>query len=457
MNWRSLMKHETSGIRLNYKRTVFVGLAFLSICSFWQLYENIIPKMLKYTFGLEDSVTNSIMALDNVLALLLLPLFGRISDKVKTPIGKRTPFIIGGTILAAGSMIFIPYADQKGNLILFVVSLGAVLLAMSFYRSPAVALMPDLTPKPLRSKANAIINLMGAVGGVYALIIMKLFIPTGEHPDYTPVFLFVILLMLISIVVLFITIKENKLVAEVEEVNKQLEAKEKETSATLEGALSYEQEEFAQDIDSEPKLMPKEVKRSLYFILASIFLWFTAYNGVTTAFSRYVTEVWGLTGGGFTNSLMVATVAAIFSYIPIGFISSRVGRKKTILVGIILMTVSYLSGCFLVHYSPVIYVVFALTGIGWAAINVNSYPMVVEMSKGSDVGKYTGIYYTFSMAAQIFTPVFSGFLLQYISYRILFPYALIFSIASLCTMLFVKHGDSIPERRSGLENFDVDD
>lgn len=451
------MKQETKQLRLDYKRTVFVGLAFLSICSFWQLYDNLIPKMLKYTFGLDDSITNSIMALDNVLALFLLPVFGRISDSVKTPIGKRTPFIIGGTIIATGTMVLVPYADQKKNLTLFVVALGIVLLAMSFYRSPAVALMPDLTPKPLRSKANAIINLMGAIGGVYALIVMKLFIPKVGHPDYTRVYLFVILLMLFAVVVLLLTIRENKLVEEIEEVNRKLEEEKGDEATTLEGTIPLEKGTFSENMASEPKAMSREVKKSMYFILASIFLWFTAYNGVTTAFSRYVTEVWGLEGGGFTNSLMVATVAAIVSYIPIGIISSRVGRKKTIIAGIILMTISYLCGCLLLNYSPLIYGVFALTGIGWAAINVNSYPMVVEMSKGTDVGKYTGIYYTFSMAAQIFSPVLSGFLLQYVSYRTLFPYALGFSAASLITMLFVKHGDSIPMRRVGIENFDVED
>lgn len=451
------MKQEKNQLGLDYKRTVFVGLAFLSICAFWQLYDNLIPKMLKYTFGLEDSMTNSIMALDNVLALFLLPVFGRLSDSVKTPIGKRTPFILAGTIIATGTMVLIPYADQKKNLTLFVVALGIVLLAMSFYRSPAVALMPDLTPKPLRSKANAIINLMGAIGGVYALIVMKLFIPKVGHPDYTRVYLFVILLMLLAVAVLLLTIRENKLVTEIEEVNYKLDEEKGEAAAALEGSISLEQGESSENMVSEPKVMPREVKKSMYFILASIFLWFTAYNGVTTAFSRYVTEVWGLEGGSFTNSLMVATVAAIISYIPIGIISSRVGRKKTIIAGVILMTISYLCGCLLLNYSALIYGVFALTGIGWAAINVNSYPMVVEMSKGTDVGKYTGIYYTFSMAAQIFSPVLSGFLLQYVSYRTLFPYALVFSAASLITMLFVKHGDSIPMRRVGIENFDVED
>jgi maltose/moltooligosaccharide transporter len=192
--------------------------------------------------------------------------------------------------------------------------------------------------------------------------------------------------------------------------------------------------------------------------LASIFLWFTAYNAIITAFSRYAVRVWNLKGGDFANTLLVATAAAIVSYIPIGHLSSKFGRKKMILLGIIVMTLSYVSGFFYTSYHPSINIIFALTGFGWASINVNSYPMVVEMSRNSDVGKYTGLYYTFSMAAQVFTPIFSGIFLEAISYRTLFPYAVIFSLLSLCTMLFVKHGDSRPIRKGDmLENFDIDD
>jgi len=315
-----------------------------------------------------------------------------------------------------------------------------VLFAMGTYRSPAVALMPDLTPKPYRSSANAVINLMGAVGGITTLILIRLLVPKVDLPDYRDVFLAVSSLMVIAVIILVLTIKENKL------------------SKQLAGTPGFEEDEEDLEGSSSSHEMPKEVKRSLYFILASIFLWFTAYNAVITAFSRYATNVWGLKGGSFVDALMVATGAAILSFIPIGIISSKIGRKKTIIIGIVTMSLSYLSGFFFLEYSPIINVVFAFTGFGWAAINVNSYPMVVEMSKSGDIGKYTGLYYTFSMAAQIFTPVFSGFLLENISYRTLFPYSVTFSLLSLCTMLMVKHGDSKPPKKaSKLENFDVED
>lgn len=417
-------------MKLNYKRTFFVGFAFLSICAFWELYEGVIPKMLEGTFGLGETVVGAIMAIDNVLALFLLPLIGALSDKVNTPIGKRMPFILGGTLLAALFILLLPIADHQGNLILFMVALGIILLAMASYRSPAVALMPDVTPKPLRSKANAIINLMGTLGGAYALV-MTLWLYKDDGSLNLPVFISVVLIMILSVVFLMITINENKLAEKVKEEEKEINVVN--DDATEEAMVS----------DGK---MPAEVRRSFIFILASIFFWFFAYNAVKTAFSRYADKVWGYGGGTYTFPLMVALGAALVSYIPIGIISSKIGRKKTIIGGILLMTGSYLLGFMFTDPSPLINVVFAFTGIGWAAINVNSYPMIVEMCNSSDTGKYTGYYYTFSMAAQIITPIVSGFLLEKVGYYTLFPYAVIFSVASLCTMIFVKHGDSKTSR-----------
>jgi MFS family permease len=424
-------------MKLNYKRTVLIGMAFLTISAFWQMYDNVIPLILKNTFGLGETVTGAIMAADNVLALFLLPIFGALSDKVRTPIGRRMPFIITGTALAFIFLMILPFADNTMNLTLFVVGLFILLISMGTYRSPAVALMPDLTPKPLRSKANAIINLMGAVGGVFTLIMIKILVGKGDRPDYYPLFLAVGILMIVGVTLLFFTIKENKLRQEIE---------------------IDEVEETAEEASVVSGPLPKDVKKSLIFILMSVAFWFIAYNAVTTAFSRYATEVWGLEGGGYADCLMIATVAAIISYIPIGMISSKIGRKKTILIGIVL-----LGSCFLVaglystyHVTMVIF--FGIIGFAWAAIGVNSYPMVVEMSKSGDVGKYTGYYYTFSMAAQVITPILSGALLEHVSYRTLFPYSVTFCILAFITMSQVKHGDSKPmPKKDILENLDVDD
>ena len=451
-------------MKLNYKRTVLIGLAFLSICAFWQMYDSIIPLILQNTFGIGETLTGTIMAADNVLAIFLLPLFGALSDKTDTRFGRRMPFIVTGTVLAVIFLMLLPIADRQVNVVLFIVSLFALLVSMGLYRSPAVALMPDLTPNKLRSKGNAIINLMGAVGGVYTLIMIKILVGKGDRPDYMLLFVSVAALMVISVGILAITISEKKVEAKVAAEIKAYEDStglKVETEDTIEEEQLLEAEKNSSDGNKGKTVkmqMPPEVKRSMAFLLASIFLWFTAYNAVTTAFSRYTKVVWHLEGGGFADCLMVATVAAILSYVPIGNLAGRIGRKKTILVGIVLMSICYFAAIFVGQYHGLVNVVFAVIGIGWAAINVNSYPMIVEMSKGSDIGKFTGTYYTFSMAAQILTPILSGFLLENVSYRTLFPYAFVFSVLAFITMTQVRHGDARPDKKKSLlENFDVDD
>ena len=424
-------------MKLNYKRTFFVGLAFMSICAFWQVYDNAVSLILKNTFHVRDSYIGVVLALDNILALFMLPLFGNLSDKTRTKIGRRMPYILGGTAMALVCIVLMPLAERQHNLVLFFVGLGLVLIAMATYRSPAVALMPDVTPKPLRSQANAVINLMGAVGGMVMLVAMNIFPITGENPHYGTIFFIEGLLMAVCVAVLFWKINEPALVSERERIE-------------AENGVS---DEDAGVVDASGK-MPKDVFRSLVFILASVFFWFFGYNAVTSSFSRYAEQE---LGGNFALVLLICTVAAIVSYIPVGFIAQRIGRKKTILIGILMLASAFCAGIFFHSVSPLLYIFFALAGMGWAFINVNSYPMVVELSKGSNVGKYTGYYYTVSMASQIFTPVLSNILMEYIGYRTLFPYATFFVLLSFGTMLLVKHGDAKPVARRGLEALDVDD
>ena len=427
-------------MKLNYKRTILIGMAFMSISAFWQMYDNVVPLVLSNSFHLDETLTGAIMAADNLLALFLLPIFGSISDKVKTPWGKRMPFIVIGTTLAVILLMILPFADNTRNLPLFIGGLFLVLISMGTYRSPAVALMPDLTPKNLRSRANAVINLMGAVGGVYTLIMISTVVGSGETPNYYPLAIAVAVFMVVCVALLFFTIKENKLHEELKDV------------------LEEEVVEVKEDSSKKGTKLPKDVMRSLVFLLASVAFWFIAYNAVTTAFSRYATRVWGLENGGYANCLMVATVAAIISYIPIGSIAAKIGRKKTILIGIIM-----LGGCFFAAglfdtYSNIMPVFFCIIGFAWAAIGVNSYPMVVEMASAGDVGKYTGLYYTFSMTAQVITPILSGWLLENVGYRTLFPYSVAFCVLAFITMSQVKHGDSKPEKKANaLDNLDVDD
>ena len=444
-------------MKLNNRRTILVGLAFLSICAFWQMYDNIVPLILTRTFHMNETISGLIMAADNILALFLLPFFGSLSDRTNTKIGKRMPFILFGTGCAMILMNLLPLiensyyaAPSTAKTVSFVIVLGLLLIAMGTYRSPAVALMPDVTPKPLRSKGNAIINLMGAVGGILYLAITSVLYSqsrleaieaAGGRVNYQPLFMIVSAIMFVSIGILFLTIKEPKLTAE----NQALEAQHPEWNLAIEDSAGHE-------------VLPAPVKRSLGFLLASIALWFIGYNGVTTWFTTYVSEVMGQGLGGASTCLLIATAGAIVSYIPVGQIASKIGRKKTILGGVILLAVCFALGYVLTtayqSINVIMFVVFALVGLAWAAINVNSLPMVVEMCRDSDIGKFTGYYYTASMAAQVVTPVVAGTLMRHIDYRVLFPYAAFFVALSGVTMCFVRHGDAKAEGKRGLEAFE---
>jgi len=439
-------------MKLNVKRTVLVGLAFLSISAFWQMYDNLVPLILTNTFHVNETVSGAIMAADNILAVFLLPLFGGLSDKCKSPLGRRRPFILFGTIAAVVLMMGLPLLSDSYHAVpaawktgCFIVLLGMVLFSMGTYRSPAVALMPDVTPKPLRSKGNAIINLMGAVGGVLYLIITTFLYKTSgdTYVSYLPLFVIVGGIMITALIILMLCVNEPKLVAE---------------QKAYEDA--HPEDNLVKTTENGEEL-PKEVKRSLAFLLSSIALWFIGYNGVTTWFSVYAQNVWNMSLGSANLCLTIATVGAIISYIPVGNIASRVGRRKTIRFGTVLLA-SCFAAAFVYtliadSFSPILYVVFALVGVAWAAINVNSLPMVVEMCKGSEVGKFTGLYYTFSMTAQIITPIVAGTLLRNVSYQALFPYAALFVAASFVTMGFVRHGDNKVDAKKGLEAFDMDD
>ena len=437
-------------MKLNYKRTLLVGLAFLSICAFWQLYDNVVPLILKNTFDIPDDIAGVIMALDNVLALFLLPLFGKLSDRTHTRLGRRMPYILGGTLAAVVLINLLPVADAARSLWLFVAALGLLLLAMGVYRSPAVALMPDVTPKPLRSKGNAIINLMGTLGGVFTLAATSFLVThdaTGRE-DYSALFLAVSILMLAAVVVLLFTIRENRLAHEVELQN---------LAAQGEDAAQAQDDETPSSGAGFSSLDPA-LRRSLILILCSVALWFMGYNAVTTAFTKYVSVQWGYDIKAASQCLMVATVGAVVSYLPVGFLSSRFGRKRVIQAGVLLLAACFGAAALFASFSPVLYGIFALVGAAWAMINVNSYPMVVEISKSGDVGKYTGYYYTFSMAAQIVTPIASGWLLEHVGYYTLLPYAAVMVALSFVTISLTRHGDSRPQPpRSRLEAFDAGD
>ncbi len=457
-------------MKLNYKRTIFVGFAFFLICAFWQAYDNIIPLTLTNKFGLSQTASGVVMALDNVLALFMLPLFGAISDRHNSKLGKRTPFILVGTLVATAAFVGLSLVDglQRAKLaeaaateeptammalawqttqqnpeilVIFIGLLLVVLISMATFRSPAVALMPDVTIKPLRSKANAVINLMGTAGGILVLVLGMAF-ATGADENavmsYTGYFGAVAAIMLLALGIFVWKVREPKFV-------EQMQAQ----------SSAYGIEETENTEEGSRKLGKAE-KRSLFFLLTSIVLWFMAYNAVTSKYSVYATNI---LNKDYNLTLIIAQAAAIVSYLPVGIIASKIGRKKSILSGVVMLTTAFFTAAFIREDSPdaLMYAMFSLAGIGWATINVNSFPMVVEMCRGGEVGKYTGIYYTASMAAQTLTPLFSGFLMDRLGMTVLFPYAAIFAALAFVTMLFVLHGDNKPTAKQGLEALDIED
>lgn len=519
-------------MKLNYKRTILVGFAFFLISAFWQAYDATIPVILTNKFGMSQGWSGVIMALDNILAVFMLPIFGALSDKCRAKSGKRTPFITIGTIIAAVALLFLAFVDnaqwknindisgidssyamsniyemqkdarlqtpegesfvlsevfseeefyqiksqvenpetgkmetnldytnyvvparqacaaertsaKPGPLIWFIALLLIILVAMSTFRSPAVALMPDVTVKPLRSKANAVINLMGTAGGILVLVLGMVFATSAVRNQMMRYFGYygvIAGIMIVALIIFLSTVREP------------VWAKQMRDDSIR---LGIEEEE--EDSGEKRKLTKGEV-RSLIFILASIALWYFGYNAVTSKYAVYAGNILNM---DYNTTLLLAQGAAIVAYLPAGMVASKVGRKKTIMAGVVMLTVAFGAASFLRAGSSVMVmnVLFALAGVGWATINVNSFPMVVEMCSGGDIGKYTGFYYTASMTAQIITPMLSGVLMDMdgVGMTVLFPYAAVFAGLAFVTMAFVKHGDAKPEAKSGLEALDIDD
>ena len=513
-------------MKLNYKRTILVGFAFFLISAFWQAYDATIPVILTNKFGMSQTWSGVIMALDNILAVFMLPMFGALSDKcLGNKFGKRTPFITIGTIVAAIALIGLSFVDSaqlknisavsklddpaaltviydtqaekelmtpdgskfvlsdkfskeefaaikstngegtnpdytnyvaparqayaaevtRANatpLILFVILLLVVLVAMATFRSPAVALMPDVTIKPLRSKANAVINLMGTAGGIIVLVLGMVFSTSAvrnQLMNYTLYYCVIAGIMLCALTVFLLTVNEKAWSRQMHDDSIRLGIEEE------------------KDTEGEHKRgLNASEKRSLIFILASIALWYFGYNAVTSKYAVYAGNILNM---DYNTTLLLAQAAAIVAYLPAGIVASKIGRKKTIMAGVIMLTTAFACASFLRSGSSVLLmnILFALAGIGWATINVNSFPMVVEMCSGADIGKYTGFYYTASMSAQIVTPMLSGFLMDNMGMRVLFPYAAIFAALAFLTMAMVRHGDAKPEAKVGLEALDADD
>jgi len=599
-------KTENTGMRLNYKNTILVGFAFAIISAFWYAYDFLVPLMLNRTFGLSDAMRGLVMGLDNILALVLLPLFGTISDKVNNKMGKRTPFLLVGTILSVVCLVILPVveniqtaevkktmdssvitveqaydnaiandiltldkiaaADEKstsiegvmkaymlsnkkadgsnydltseadvkqafksitskdvmvhnyvflpcqnvqklamvydsekptgisrddfirttekmvesgksaknlaynekiqpvvedyiyhnytaknpGVLVGFMIILFLLLVAMASFRSPAVALMPDVTPKPLRSKANAIINLMGGVGQVLVMLFMSTiilkFVSSGAYDNYIWAWTIVGVLMIIMLGIYMCTVRENKLVQQ-----------KKDLCAEF-GFDDDDDTEEAKQEGVTVEQLSKGKKTSFFLLLGSIFMWFMGHNAVNSNISVYLTQNLGFETSMAGNIVMAATIFSAVAFIPVGWMATKFGRKKTILVGLVLAIIAFIIGYFVQPSFNWLFVIsWFMVTYAAITINVNTLPMVLETCKGANVGKYTGIYYTATMSAQAITPFLVGLFMNF-GREYMFIYAIVFFIISLVLLVFVKHGDSraVP-KKSVLEHFDVED
>lgn len=449
---------EEKKLKLNYKRTFIIGLTFFTILMLWQMYNYYCPlflaRLLKNTYGDKDYnyLIGIIMAMDNVLALFLLPLFGNLSDKTHSKYGRRMPFIVVGTIVSMILFPLIPLFFAKNSLVGVIVTMGLVLIFMQMFRNPAVSLMPDVTPKPLRATANGIINFVGYIGAIFAgaIQMISLFKMPNIETEIPNPYLFIIpfaftsILMLVSLIILIVKIKENKVVEEMKldmEVGEQL--------AETEAANKPDHK------------LTKQDKTNLVLLIASIFLWYMGFNAVETFWSTYGIEV--MNKGSVSIATVALTVASLITFIPAGKLVSKIGRKWSIILGLGLMIIS-LGGCFIcsqisLKTNLVIYILlFVISGVGWAFINISSYPMVVEMSDKNSVGKYTGLYYTSSMLAQSITPICVGFLMDALGYESMFAYATGFMILALIVFVFIKSTHKpLDDNKSGFENFDIGD
>jgi len=468
-------------LKLNYKRTALIGFAFFGILLLWQVYDTWCPLMLteaikqKYYSGDPDNlhaldvqwIVGIIMALDNIAALVLLPIFGRLSDKTHTKLGKRMPYILIGTIIVAIVFPFIPVFFVGKQLGLMIAAMGVVLVAMMMYRNPAVALMPDITPKPLRAKANGIINIMGYIGGAFAAVlgivwVLSKYISGEDNNPWIAIMPFIVasILMVISAIVLLLTVNENKLAEELKD-----EMAEGENEAEIEDKVE------------EDKPLSKANKIMLWSILGAEFLWFMAENGVSTFLSNYVYYyLWGPTSLGIILTV-VGGVGSVVGFAIAGGIADKIGRKWTITIGLALTFIGYILFCFVapsaeaiaaktnndLHMDSIpflIYAVYLVKGFGMSLVHNCSFPMVVELSTSKTIGKFTGHYYTASMAAQTITPILIGLILKSTGmWEVLPYYATILIALSLATFFFlVKNVKANKVKNAkGLEALGADD
>lgn len=395
--------------KLSYRKTFLLGFGFFCISLVWPLYNNFVPIFLsKYVSS--TFLIGIIMTFDNIAAVTLQPLLGGLSDRTNTKFGKRMPYLLIGIPLSALFFTMIPFEFSLLSLIAFAMLFN---IAMSIYRAPTVALMPDLTPAEHRSKANGIINFMGGVGTAIALSAGSLIYDVDRRLP----FIGTAVIMIIALAILYKTIKEPK------------------------KAVSQEKEEHHGIVAAFLEVL-RDKDKSALLLLFAIFFWFVGYQGIEALFSLYVVKFLGFSESAAGFTLFFFSAAFIAFSIPSGYLASAIGRRRTIKLGLTGLMLVFVGVVF-VKSLLILRILMAVGGLFWACININSYPMVVQMTTDDKIGAYTGLYYFFaSMAAIVGPPLFGAFI-DVVGFGVMFVVALCFLLMALLSMGGVKKGEAV--------------
>jgi maltose/moltooligosaccharide transporter len=451
-------------MKLDFKKAFYLGFGFFGVMMVWTLYNSFVPILLK-NFIASNALIGLIMTFDNILAVTIQPIIGAASDRTRSTLGRRMPYLLIGTPLAAVSLSFIPFVKLFWLFISVIVMMNVF---MALFRTPLIALMPDVIPSAQRSSANGVINFMGGAGALIALFGGGILFDINRKIPFVAVGV----VLVFSIILVFLRIKEPAAEVDSRESN-DISIRMITVSfisvvigiciffflrktEILDGLLSGV---FEDSLHGQLLLsilifavivfiaVSRSVDKNALFIFLAIFCWFFSYNGMETFFTLFGQNSLHITPGRASMILGVFSLSFIVFAIPSGFAANRIGRKRTIILGIFVLMIAVLSIGF-VGSIPIIIIVMVVGGIAWACININSYPMICDLATDDTLGTYTGLYYFFSMLAQTISPPVMGIAIDITgNYKTVFYIAPVFFALALILMMFVKGGEAERSRQ----------
>ena len=426
------MAKEGKTYPFHWKSIALASLPFMGMISFWQVFDGLVPKILVNTFGLSNGTTGIVMALDNIFGLFLLPWFGIMSDHCRNTVGRRTPFILGGSLVAMVSVPMIAVANQQRNFVLLMAMILITLVAICAYRTCTVAVVADITPRPFRTKADSVEKLVGYAGTGVMLVAIALLVPDVPFPNYMPIFMLQGALICVSALVYRYFVDEPAAVKLMHEES---------------AAMGIPEDEMGAEVDDERKggtehITDPAVRRSMVFLMLTVFFYYMSYNGMTTNISRYADDFFAMGGGSYAIINIVTIAGALISYVPIANLSLKYGRKRVAFITGVIMAVCPVVIWLAPGFHPALYAIFLLMGMSLGAVDLCVYPMILENCSSNSVGRYSGYYYTVSMAAQVVTPILSGVLMD-VAEQQLFLYIAALGVAMVLALSLARHGDSL--------------